>query len=246
MRLELIFEIEQLELPKENKSIWISFFKKCLTRCGNGQFYDRYFGGTKQKDYTFSVIMPNPRFADEKILLDGHQIKLLFSSDDGNKTGLIFYQAFISAKQKRFPLPEGNGLVLKRINQMREKLITSSRVMFRTVVGSGLVIRENNKETNRDKFFTFMDEGFENQFKQVLGMQAEEAGFPAEAGRNLIFKAVQCKKVLVKQYGIYVDTTIGIFEVEGDVDFLQYLYQAGMGSKHSMGYGMLDIVAQKM
>lgn len=246
MRLELIFEIEQLELPKDNKSIWISFFKKCLTICGNGQFYDRYFGGTKQKDYTFSVIMPNPRFADEKILLDGHQIKLLFSSDDGNKTGLIFYQAFISAKQKRFPLPEGNGLVLKRINQMREKLITSSRVMFRTVVGSGLVIREHNKETNRDKFFTFMDEGFENQFKQVLGMQAEEAGFPAEAGRNLIFKAVQCKKVLVKQYGIYVDTTIGIFEVEGDVDFLQYLYQAGMGSKHSMGYGMLDIVAQKM
>lgn len=246
MRLELIFEIEQLELPKDNKSIWISFFKKCLTRCGNGQFYDRYFGGTKQKDYTFSVIMPNPRFADEKILLDGHQIKLLFSSDDGNKTGLIFYQAFISAKQKRFPLPEGNGLVLKRINQMREKLITSSRVMFRTVVGSGLVIREHNKETNRDKFFTFMDEGFENQFKQVLGMQAEEAGFPADAGRNLIFKAVQCKKILVKQYGIYVDATIGIFEVEGDVDFLQYLYQAGMGSKHSMGYGMLDIVAQKM
>lgn len=246
MRLELIFEIEKKEIPKDNKSIWISFLKNSLTQCNNGQFYERYFSGTGMKDYTFSIILPSPKFVGEKIILDNNQVKLLFSADDKNRTGLIFYQAFISAKQKRFPLPDGNTIVLKRINQLREKLITSSKVIFRTAVGGGLVVREHNKETNRDKFFTFLDEGFKEQLKQILRMQAREGGFSEEVGEKVAFKPIQCRKVLVKQYGIFVDTTIGIFELEGNPEFLQYLYQAGMGSKHSMGYGMLDVVAQKI
>lgn len=246
MRLELIFEIEKMELPKDNKSIWISFLKNALTQCNKGQFYEKYFSGTRTKDYTFSILLPSPKFVGDKIILDNNQVKLLFSADDRNKTGLIFYQAFIASKQKRFPLPNGNAIVLKKINQLREKLITSSKVMFRTVVGGGLVVRDHNKETNRDRFLTFFDEDFDMQLKQILGKQAEEAGFSEDLGTNIMFKPIQCKKVLVKQYGIFVDSTIGIFELEGDSDFLQYLYQAGMGSKHSMGYGMLDIVAQKI
>lgn len=246
MRLELIFEIEKNEIPRDNKSIWISFLKNSLMQISKGEFYEKYFIGTGIKDYTFNILLPAPKFIGEKIILDSNQVKLLFSSDDKNKTGLIFYQAFIEAKQKRFPLPNGNAIILKRINQLREKLITSSKVMFRTVTGGGLVVRAHNKETNRDKFFTFLDEEFSVQLKQVLGMQAGAAGFSEEVGKNVVFKPVQCKKVLVKQYGIFVDCTVGIFALEGNPDFLQYLYQAGMGSKHSMGYGMLDVVAQKI
>jgi CRISPR-associated endoribonuclease Cas6 len=246
MRLELIFEIEKPEIPKDNKSIWISFLKNSLTQACKGKFYDTYFAGTKMKDYTFSVLLPSPKFVGEKIILDHNQVKLLFSADDKNKTGLIFFQAFIAAKQKRFPLPEGNAITLKRINQMREKLITSSKVMFRTVTGGGLVVRDHNRETNRDKFLTFYDEGFAEQLKQVLKMQAKEAGFAEKWGEEISFKPVQCKKVVVKQYKIFVDATIGIFQLEGNPDFLQYLYQAGAGSKHSLGYGMLDVVAQKI
>lgn len=245
MRLELIFKIERLELPKDNSSIWISFLKNCLTQCHNGQFFERYFGRSGSKGYTYSIILPSPQFRGEKIILENNQVKMLFSADDRDRTGLIFYQAFIEAKNKRFPLPDGNGITLKQINQKREQLIVSSKVMFRTVVGGGLVVREHNKETNRDKFFTFQDEGFDKQLQQVLETQAKEAGFLEETGRKVTFKPIQCKKVLVKSYKIYIDTTCGIIELEGDPAFLQYLYQAGMGSKHSAGFGMLEVVAQK-
>ena len=154
MRIELLFELEHAELPKDNKSIWISFLKNVLFSCNKGKFYDRYFSGTNVKDYTFSVILSKPQFGGEKILLEDRWVKMIFSADDRNKTGLIFFAAFIQAKKRKFPLPDGNLMVLERVRQLREQLITSSKVVFRTVTGGGLVVREHNKETNKDKYYT--------------------------------------------------------------------------------------------
>lgn len=245
MRLELTFKIENPELPLDNSKLWISFLKNCLSQCHEGIFFERYFGGHQIKDYTYAVIFSSPRFQKDKIVLENDQIKMLFSSDDKHKTGLIFYQAFIGGKQKRFPLPEGNGIVLKQITQKREKLIMSSKSVFRTVVGGGLVVREHNKENNKDRFLTFQDEGFEKGLCQTLEMQAKEGGFPEGTGERVKFKAIKCKKILVKHYYRYVDATCGIFQLEGDPDFLQYLYQAGMGAKHSAGFGLLDVISQE-
>lgn len=243
LRIELLFQLDRAELPKDNKSIWISFLKNVLTDCNKGKFYERYFSGTQSKDYTFSVIFSRPQFADEKVLLENTQVKMIFSSDDRNKTGLIFYAAFIQAKKRRFLLPNGNAMVLDQVRQLREQLITESKVIFRTVTGGGLVVREHNKETNKDRYYTFQDEGFDENLKKVLHVQAQKAGFTESAAKNITMIPIQCRKVLVKQYGIYVDVTVGIFQLEGDPDLLQYFYQAGIGSKHSMGYGMLDIVS---
>lgn len=245
MRIELLFELENPELPRDNKRIWISFLKNVITKCNKGKYYDRYFSGTNSKDYTFSVILPKPQFVGEKVVLENNQVKMIFSADDRNKSGLIFYAAFIQAKKRKFPLPENNAMTLKNIRQLREQLIVSSKVIFRTVTGGGLVVREHDKEKNKDKYYTFQDEGFHEKLKTVLKVQAEEAGFLENVAEKIIMTPIQCRKVLVKQYGTYVDVTVGIFRLEGDSDLLQYFYQAGIGSKHSMGYGMLDIVSQE-
>lgn len=92
MRLELNFEIEKPQLPKDNKSIWVSFLKKSLSGVGQGMFFDKYFSGTAQKDYTFATILSSPKFVGEEIFLDNNQIKMIFSAEDRNKTGLIFFR----------------------------------------------------------------------------------------------------------------------------------------------------------
>lgn len=244
VRLELSFVLKNAKLPVDNKRIWVSFLKKALTQCGSGRFYDRYFNGTPNKDYTFSIILPKPKFQGNTIILEENTMKMIFSADDRKKTGLIFFQAFIQAKETVFPLPDGNNMVLKKIIQLPEKLITSERVVFRTVTGGGLVIRKHNRETNKDQYFSFEDEGFTEQMKEVLGYQARGAGFNFKDGESVEFIPIQCKKVLVKQLGINVDVTCGIFELQGNPELLQYFYQAGMGSRHSMGYGMLEVVAE--
>lgn len=232
-------------MPKDNKSIWISFLKNVLSKCNKGKFYESYFSETNSKDYTFSILLSKPKFVGEKVLLENNQVKMIFSADDRNKTGLIFYAAFLEAKNRKFPLPEGNAMSLKRIRQIREQLITSSKVVFRTVTGGGLVVREHDREKNRDKYYTYKDLGFDKQLKQVLKIQAKEAGFSENLVEDLIMKPIQCRKVVVKNYGVYIDVTVGIFRIEGNPDLLQYFYQAGIACRHSMGYGLLDIVAQE-
>ena len=138
MRLELRFSLKYPSLPVDNKRIWISFLKNCLSKSGDGKFYKKYFEGTLAKDYTFSIILPNPIFRDNSIALEKKSLKMMFSADDRKKTGLIFFQAFIQAKGKEFPLPDGNAIKLEKIIQIPEKLITSDKVVFRTTVGADL------------------------------------------------------------------------------------------------------------
>lgn len=244
MRLELSFSLKYPKLPVDNKRIWISFLKNCLSQSGDGRFYHQYFEGTPNKDYTFSIVLPTPEFQENIITLEKNNLKMIFSADDRKKTGLIFFQAFLQEKGKKFPLPDGNAMKLEKIIQIPEKLITSDRVLFRTTVGGGFVIRSHNKETNKDRFYSFRDEGFSEQMKEVLKYQAVNAGFKEEDGEKIEFEPIRCRKVLVKQYGILVDCTCGVFELHGNSELLQYFYQAGFGSKHSMGYGMLDVLSE--
>lgn len=245
MRVELIFELQRAELPKDYRSIWISFLKNVLSDCNNGNFFNRYFSGTNQKDYTFSILLSKPQFVGEKVLLENQQVKMIFSADDKRKTGLIFFAAFIQAKEKRFPLPEGNTMVLKHVRQRNEQLITGSRVIFRTVTGGGIVVREHDQETNRDKYYTCQDEGFQENLHRIMKIQAEKAGFSGELAERIVMMPIQCRKVLVKYYDTYVDVTVGSFVLEGDPDLLQYFYQAGFGARHSAGFGLLEIVSQE-
>lgn len=245
MRLKLEFELAQKELPKDNKNIWISFLKNVLSVCNDGKFYDQYFGGTEEKDYTFSMLLPKPQFVEEKILLDSTRISMIFSADDRKRSGLIFFSAFIQAKGRKFPLPNGNSMVLRHICQLREQLITSSKIMCKTVIGGGIVVRDHDQETNRDKYYTFQDAEFEEKLKEVLKVQAEKAGFAETIADTIKIVPIQCKKVLVKFYNTYVDCTTGVFQMEGDTSLLQYFYQAGLGSRHSAGFGMIDIIFQE-
>lgn len=243
MRLELIFTLDKPTLPQDYKPIFISYLKNALSKSNEKKYYERYFGGTEAKDYSFSVILSKPKFKGGSIELENGQMKVLFTADDKEKTGLIFFWALISQKNRRFPLPDGNGMTLKKIDQLREQLITADKVLFKTVIGGGLAIRQHDRETNKDRYLTIEDKEFIAQANEILGVQARNAGFSNEIASKIEINPIQCKKVVVKQFGVFVDVTVGIFEMKADGRILQYFYQAGLGSRHSQGLGMTDIIS---
>lgn len=244
MRLQLLFDLEKPLLPRDFRMLFIAYLKNALTQYGKGQCFELYFGSARMKDYSFSVVLPKPAFKGEVIELKNKNTEMLFTANDRHKTGLIFFSAFIQQKNKRFPLPDGNAMRLKKINLLREQLIMSPKVIFKTTRGSGLVIRKHDRETNKDRYFTFQDEGFDAQAKEVLSVQARAAGFSEETAGCIHLRPIQCKKVVVKQFGLYIDVTVGVFEMEATPELLQYFYQAGLGSRKSQGTGMVDLVAQ--
>jgi CRISPR-associated endoribonuclease Cas6 len=246
MRFYLTLELEIPTFPLDYRKVVISFIKNAISKCNDGKYYDRYFKDTIQKDYCFSVVLPRPKFGKDKILLDRNEIQILFSTDDKSKTGLILFSSFLAQKNKKFNIPDNNSITLKKITKQKEQSIINSKVIFKTSKGSGLCIRNHDKQTNRDNHYVFSDDRFEENLKIVLANQAIEAGFSEYQAENIRFKPIQCKKVVAKHYDIYIDMTVGLFQMECDSELLQYFYNTGIGSRKSAGFSMIDLVTQDL
>ena len=242
MRFYLTFELEKSSLPKDYRRIILSYIKNSLSEILDGRYYSQYFKDTIQKDFCFSLKLPKAKYTKDEIILEDNSIKVLFTSDDRQKTGLLLQQAFIKQKNKKFLIPNQNSITLKQIHQQREQKITSSKVIFKTY---GLCIRDHNKETNKDNHYVYSDEKFNEQLKVVLKNQISQVGFSKDIVESIKFSPINCKKVLVKHYDTYVDTTVGSFLLEGNPLLLQYLYNVGMGSRNTM-FGYLDLVTQDL
>lgn len=244
MRIQLMFDLKKNTLPSDNRAIFVSFLKKTLKKAHGGHFFDRYFGGTKQKDYSFAIILDKPKFEGEKIHLKTPRLKMIFSADNRNQTGLIFSMAFLEMLYEKFPLPDGNAMTLKKVIPIKEEVIIGNQAVFRTIAGSGLVVREHFRETNRDKYYVIGEENFEEQARQSLMRQAIDAGFPKSLTENIVFHAVSGKKVVSRLYGVMIDISALTFAVEADPRILQYFYQAGCSSRCGMGFGLCTVLEQ--
>lgn len=246
MRFYLNLKLERNEFPLNYRRVILSYIKNAISNCNDGKYYDSYFKDTIQKDYCFSVVLPKPKYLKDKVILENNEIKILFSTDDKNKTGLILFSAFIAQKNKKFLIPNNNSMTLKNISNQKQHQITNSKVIFKTSKGSGICVRDHDKESNIDKHYIFSDEKFQEKLKIVLKNQATNAGFSQEDIDNLKINPIQCKKIVVKHYNLYIDCTVGMIEMQGNSKLLQYFYNVGIGSRKSAGFSMVDLVTQDL
>ena len=246
MKFSLILELKKQVFPTEYRRVILSYIKNAILKCNEGKYYDNFFKDTEQKNYCFSVILPKSTFGREEIILGENQIEILFTADNNEKTGFILYSAFINQKHKVFPLPNNNFMTLKSIINKNRKEITNTRAIFKTTLGSGICVRDHNKETNKDTYYVYYDEAFREKLGVVISNQLLRVGFSKEEAEEVRVNPIQCKKVVVKHYRRYIDITTGIFEIQANKKVLQYFYDSGIGSRKSMGFGMIDLVTQDL
>lgn len=179
MRLELQMELLKPEIDIDYRRIIISYLKFALEHCEGGRFFEKFYKDRDNivKDYCFSTVFSKPRFTKEKIYFDKNEMKIIFSCSDRNRTGLIFQTAFLSIQHMEFPLANGNHMILRKIIQKKEVLITEPVVYFQTMLGNGLCVREHNRETNRDIFITCEDKEFPEKAEMIIKNQLQMAGF---------------------------------------------------------------------
>ena len=72
--------------------------------------------------------------------------------------------------------------------------------------------------------------------------QLSITNFPENIVDTFSLEPVKAKKVIVKFYEKKIETSTGIFKISGNEQLLKYLYDAGIGSKRSSGFGMFQIV----
>ena len=245
MRFKLDFIIDQSELNADYRRYVLSFIKNALSQSVNGDLLERYYKDTDTKDFTWTMIVSKPQFTKEKFRFADNKFSLVFSTDDGRQTGMYLMLAFLNQKNKRYPADEGNFFTLKNIVQLDQKEIKGTTVRFHTMPGASLVVRDHDRDTNRDKYYSCEDEEYPGRLEQALKTQAEMAGFLEEAVGSIALRSIAGRKVVVKHYGVYLDATIADFTVQGENRILQYFYQNGVCSRRSSGFGMVDVVEEE-
>lgn len=242
MKISLEFHLKNPELPKDYRRCFLSIIKSALSLYNDGILIDKYYEGTNQKDFTWGLILSHPLFQKDKIVLDNLKIRMIISTDDTKKTGYHLFLSFLKLKNVQLPLPNGNEMILKTITQLNQKVLDKNCYVFKVVAGSPIVVRNHEKESNTDTYYSIADENFEVKLIESLKRQASMVGFSEEYTNSISVKVISCKKVVVYNYGIYIDATAGVLEISGSPILLQHFYQAGISSKRSSGFGMIDVV----
>lgn len=240
MRIEIQFAVRKEEFPLDYRRIFISFLKTCISECNESKYMDKYYCPGKEKQYSFAVFFDNPQFMQDKIHLGGNKVKLVFSTAD-RLTGFIFYASFLEHRNRKFPLEDGNEMMLVNAKELKQQKITGTQVLLN--IASPLCVRKHNAEKNYDYYYSYAHEEFETVFLYVVRAQLENAGFTEKYLEGFRIVPVSCKKVIVKHYESKIECTLGKIMLEGNPVILQYLLEAGLGSRKSAGFGLLELLS---
>lgn len=186
--------------------------------------------------------LPEVKISNSGIILSSKRFSVKITTPD-ILTAVHIFNAFMKRKNKWAPLADSkNRIKILSVNKIPEKKIKSNSAMFK--IFSPIVVRNHNCATGNDWYLVFEDADFIEIWKRNLKSEVTKS-----FGRNvtadieaLKITPVKLKKVVVKNYGIYIPCTIGTLVMEGENYLLEYLYKAGIGSKRSMGFGYVELI----
>lgn len=235
--IKLSFELKENFLPREIERVAVSFLKAAALREGQdffGAMFDK--GRSISKAFCFSYYLPQPQFQEDKIILRSSNFSIFFS--DANLEELLrFYNGFLKLKFEEYPI-KGNIMELKSVFLNKMKEIQDDTIVIKML--SPLLVRSHDVATNKDKYYLFSEIGFSEALKKNIEVQLRRLGksFPME---NFSITPIKAKKVVVPNFGQKLDGNLGVFKLTGNPDLLNFLYQAGMGSRRNEGRGKWEI-----
>lgn len=237
MRYKLHFDLENEYLQIQYRECILSYIKKSLSEYDSEYFNKIYHEKDNNiKPFTFSIFLNKSIFEKDKIQVSGKAFDIYISFEDINMA-IIFYNSFNKQLNKKFSIDK-NSWCLRTINLIPEKNITSENITVKFM--SPLVVR--NRQNNKDYYYSFQHSDFEDMVKINVREQLKISKLPKELAETLSIKPIMPKKTVVKFYEKQMECSIGIFELTGDIQLLDYVYKTGMGSRHSSGFGMFDII----
>lgn len=189
-------------------------------------------GKTKYKFFTFGPLIGKSHFHDKKLYFEG-DIRLEIRSVSDEFIGLL---ADALKKRNSFCIGK-HDLTVKSIEKKAYK-ITDSMIKIRTLTP---IVAKTQTEDNKSVYYSPQDvmfikrirETFENKYSVFFGQfpQSSIAISPVSTG----------KKVVTKYKNTWVTAYHGIFELCGTPEYLQFLYDTGLGVKTSQGFGMFEV-----
>lgn len=240
MKIQVQFELSKNELPLDYRRACVSFIKASLFE-GSEELYERLYGnkGTKQKNFTFNLKLPNPKFMEDKIYLDGNDVLLVIYTNDMS-LGIDLYNSILGRNRKKHPLTNDNFMKIKHVRLENHKSITTNEVRIKFY--APIVVR-NHIKGEKDIYYFYDDNDFNDGLKKCVENQMKNCSIKELSNFDVQLIPINPKKVIVKTFGINIPASIGIFKMKANADVINVLYQMGIGSRRSEGFGMFEIIS---
>jgi CRISPR-associated endoribonuclease Cas6 len=237
MKLKLYFNLENENFPIQYRKSILSFIKKSLTEYSE-EYYKKLYNERDNiiKPYTFAIFFNNPEFRENQIIIKDKKFQMNMSIAD-MEIAVALYNSFNHQKQQKFSL-NSNSWKLENISLINEKKIETGNINIKFM--SPLVVR--NRQNQKDYYYSYGSQEFLDTLKINIKEQLKITNMPENIVDTFEIKSDNYKKVIVKFYEKKIESTLGSFNIKGDIDLLRYLYQAGVGSKRSSGFGMFEII----
>ena len=252
LRLALLFQTPQGEIPIDYRTAFVSLIKKTLE---GTPYFDLYYGRKYPKPFTFSVYFPIKS-------VDGRKVYLKPS-----KGGNVNFKLFLSSTDSLLLLHILEGLNRIKTYNWRnvfkfqfvriEKSLPPPEIRDKTLevkTMSPIHLKDRNGKpllpppVGEADFFKKLEE-FNEEFNQVQRRIFEALNLPY--GEVLIIPKWWKKKVVKLSFGrvrrehnrefVTVTAFDGEFILKGDEEVLKALYYKGLGQRTAEGFGMVSI-----
>lgn len=242
MKFCMRFKLKRNCMSIEYRKQFISFLKASLTNYKNGKYFDKYYqeNNTSLKPFCLGAIFPAAKFNKDIIEFNGNIVKLYFSTYD-YEAGINFYNALNNMKNVECPLGNANSMTLVSIKKIPEKDINENQIKIKFI--SPLCVRKHIREGNKDLYFSFQAEEFEQTLREIVKHQIRVGGIlDEEIADEFNIEPLNPRKTVVKHYNQKIECSIGTFIMKGNPELLQFVYRGGIGSRTGASFGMFEII----
>lgn len=241
MKLLLKFILKNPLLSMEYRRALMSYIKSTLSAPLDGKFYNQVYDVPKVRPFTFAVKLPNPNFADNKIILSENKLEVTISTGD-QTLGFVFFSALIGQKRKSFKMPLDNQMTLSDVTQLRENLSGSDKALVKML--SPLCLREHFREQKKDVYYSVNSKNFSEKSSEILCRQLKSAGFSDELSKDVKLIPIMSKKTVVTHYGNKIECSLGNFVIQAkDKAVINHFLKYGIGSRKSEGFGFAELIS---
>ncbi len=194
----------------------------------------------KYKHYTFSYLMCNKRAISDKglVFLDD-EISFFFSSPN-RKMVADFVNGLLLSQEVKICRLKGIISEIKVLGKkdIKNKCVlgTLTPIVVRKPVCSRKGVKGIELDPKNPEFFERLKNNLLNRFNDFYDEDVEEK----EINFKLLAEPKQKRhKIKTEYYRCYF---LPRFEITGDPKIIEYGYEAGLGEKNAMGFGMVKMI----
>ncbi len=242
MRIRVTFEISGDKFPVDYRRAFLHVLKDALSTYENGMYFRDFFPETcpQRKEYAFAVGLPaGSVYRGAQYDLGGSEISLTLTT--GNHSHfIVLYNAFRRLKGKEYPFLAGVSGHVVSVFPVTQLPLKHNKILVEFL--APLCVREH--VDRKDRYFSVEEPEFCNQVRRVVSYQLAGKAWATERMLDdfQIFP-YRMKKTVAQFYGKYVECSLGSAVLCGEPRLLEELYDNGIGSRCSSGFGVFHILS---